>query len=863
MTIPKRSSVPEQSAIYDDSTRMISPPPLYRSDTPSVASSSPLVTPSASTTISASGEDTVKVTVRCRPPSKTEIAKNSESCWDIDSENSRIRLTDVWAAKPGKVRKDFLYGTVFAYGQTASGKTYTNNIPFIGTEEEQGVIPRAVNDVFAIISETTEKEYLLRVSYLEIYNETLRDLLSPESEDLRIHEDKKRGVYVSSLKEEIVTSPKQVMKVIQRGEENRHVSSTDFNLHSSRSHTVFQMIVESREREPGSMPSSPTSQKHKSFLRGADYKRSVQVSQLNLIDLAGSEKATSHSDRRKEGAFINKSLLTLGTVISKLTEDRASSHIPYRDSKLTRMLQSSLSGNARIAVICTISPCHQSLEESQNTLKFASRVKKVVTAASTNQIMDDKALLQKYRNEINDLRVQLISNNEVFSRERETNLTLLQEKQKHEEQMMEMQLVRTALKERIDHLTKLILTSGSISAKNLGEKPMPSLSTQTKASVDDNNDRELERLRRENTELQIVIDELRETIRAQRTELDGILASPSESDISSQAYSQTENYQAMIEKLEQDLQESSSEKSGLESIREHLLATVEQLQQDFAKQKAENEQLAKEVQTLIESIRETQSSTPVDIGVFEHGEEAEQTIRSMKEELVATKSHCATLEQQDHDNKLQIQNLKSQLDDLKSQKDMLPASVLLNHSLDRHNDSNDKNNHKIINENGNSEKSTKKDTLPENDLPEDLSELSDDELNQTNKKLIKSADTTDIQNTQALTVSEQRPSIYMFTMGPELEYLVISLLLSVLVYLLVDTENERVELRCAGLSKSNFNMQISNKYRTGIGVTFINAINVPHNLNPQNHCLYFRQQTMQITQITDIPTSIKPLHFSC
>ncbi|KAG2176117.1 hypothetical protein INT43_005350 [Umbelopsis isabellina] len=825
MTIPKRSSVPEQSAIYDDSTRMISPPPLYRSDTPSVASSSPLVTPTASTTISASGEDTVKVTVRCRPPSKTEIAKKSESCWDIDSENSRISLTDEWAAKPGKVRKDFLYdhvyygsdncllyehsvrpviqstmdgynGTVFAYGQTASGKTYIGKyecwsgvifiafmIQFLnehksclGTEEEQGVIPRAVNDVFAIISETTEKEYLLRVSYLEIYNETLRDLLSPESEDLRIHEDKKRGVYVSSLKEEIVTSPKQVMKVIQRGEENRHVSSTDFNLHSSRSHTVFQMIVESREREPGSMPSSPTSQKHKSFLRGADYKRSVQVSQLvsiaiNLIDLAGSEKATSHSDRRKEGAFINKSLLTLGTVISKLTEDRASSHIPYRDSKLTRMLQSSLSGNARIAVICTISPCHQSLEESQNTLKFASRVKKVVTAASTNQIMDDKALLQKYRNEINDLRVQLISNNEGFSRERETNLTLLQEKQKnnrnlqHEEQMMEMQLVRTALKERIDHLTKLILTSGSISAKNLGERPMPSLSTQTKASVDDNNDRELERLRRENTELQIVIDELRETIRAQRTELDGILAGHSEGDTSSPAHGQIDNYHEMIAKLEQQLQEISGEKSSLESVRDHLLATVEQLQQDFAKQKTENEQLTKEVQTLTESIKETQSVTPVDIDISQHREDAERTMRIMKEELVATKSHCATLEQQDHDNKLHIQNLISELDDLKLQKDMLPASVLPNHSLDRHGDSTDMKNHNIINANGNTEKSTKKDILSENDFPKDLSELSDDELNQTNKKLMKSTDTNNIQNTQELTVSEQPPPIYMFTLG--------------------------------------------------------------------------------------------------
>ncbi|KAI8575688.1 hypothetical protein K450DRAFT_260714 [Umbelopsis ramanniana AG] len=469
-------------------------------------------------------------------------------CWEVDTTHNNIHLTDLWAAKPGKVRKDFLYdnvfygsdnellygksvrpviqstmrgynGTVFAYGQTASGKTY------VSTEDEPGVVPRAVNDVFAIISETTEKEFLLRVSYLEIYNETLKDLLAPDSDDLRIHEDKKRGVYVSSLKEEIVTSPRHVMKVIQRGEANRHVSSTDFNLHSSRSHTVFQLIVESREKEPGSMPGSPTIQKHNSFLR-TDQRRSVQVSQLNLIDLAGSEKAASQTDRRKEGAFINKSLLTLGTVISKLTEDKVSSHIPYRDSKLTRILQSSLSGNARIAVICTISPSHHNLEESQNTLKFASRVKRIVTAAATNEIIDDKALLQKYRNEINDLRVQLQSNNEVFSRERETNITLLQEKQKHEEQLMEMQLVRTALKERIDHLTKLILTSGSISAsKGSNDKPVPSLSNHTKSSPEDrrvehNAKGETERLRRENTELQIIIDDLRETIRMQATKLE-------------------------------------------------------------------------------------------------------------------------------------------------------------------------------------------------------------------------------------------------------------------------------------------------------------------------------------------------------
>ena len=111
MTTAKRSSLPGHSAIYEESNRIISPPPpLYRSDTPSVASVSPLITPTASTGFPVSEEDSVKVTVRCRPPSKTELAKNSEACWEVDTNHNNIRLTDIWAAKPGKVRNDFLYG---------------------------------------------------------------------------------------------------------------------------------------------------------------------------------------------------------------------------------------------------------------------------------------------------------------------------------------------------------------------------------------------------------------------------------------------------------------------------------------------------------------------------------------------------------------------------------------------------------------------------------------------------------------------------------------------------------------------------------------------------------------------------------
>jgi hypothetical protein len=187
---------------------------------------------------------------------------------------------------------------------------------------------------------------------------------------------------------------------------------------------------------PGKKPSSTAPSLGR--LRG-----SVNISQLNLIDLAGSEKAASDVDRRKEGAFINKSLLTLGNVISKLTEDKNSLHIPYRDSKLTRILQSSLSGNARISVIATVSPAFANADETSNTLKFAERVKKVQVRAHQNQVLDDKALLQKYKIEISALRTQLVETNEMLEKERalqdsdlERNIRLQYEEQLHESQLV-------------------------------------------------------------------------------------------------------------------------------------------------------------------------------------------------------------------------------------------------------------------------------------------------------------------------------------------------------------------------------------------------------------------------------------------
>jgi len=342
-------------------------------------------------------------------------------------------------------------GTVMAYGQTASGKTFS----MMGLDEEPGIIPLAVDDVFSYIREQAdEREYLLRVAYIEIYNETINDLLSPSHVELRVMGDKKRGTYISPLTEEIVTTPTQVMKIIRKGEANRHFGSTDYNLKSSRSHTILQIIIESRDS---------STQTATSFLKTKAAKGTVSISQLNLIDLAGSEKADTDTARRKEGAFINKSLLSLGNVISKITADKPT-HIPYRDSKLTRVLQSSLSGNSKISVICTINPDEKSTDETISTLKFAARVKKIPIRAKTNHCLDDNALIQQYKSEISNLRQKLNDTNKQLEMQRSNgDLTqLIAERALFEEKLHQSHLVRVALKERIEHLTRMFLTSGSV-----------------------------------------------------------------------------------------------------------------------------------------------------------------------------------------------------------------------------------------------------------------------------------------------------------------------------------------------------------------------------------------------------------------
>nr|XP_040015793.1 centromere-associated protein E isoform X7 [Gasterosteus aculeatus aculeatus] len=331
-------------------------------------------------------------------------------------------------------------GTIFAYGQTSSGKTFT----MMGGDRIHGVIPLAVDDVFQTIRNCSKKEFLLRVSYMEIYNETVSDLLvdSCKRKPLEVRETINKNIYVADLTEELVTTTSQVLAWIRKGEENRHYAKTKMNERSSRSHTIFRMILESREiGEPAS---------------GEISDGAVIVSHLNLVDLAGSERASqtgAEGTHFKEGVNINRSLFTLSQVIKKLTDESQKGFTNYRDSKLTRILQNSLGGNAKTVIICTITPA--ALDETLSTLQFACTAKKMKNDPHVTEVSDDGALLKRYRNEIVDLKRRLhevSSHTHTSATEKEVLSQLLQEKD---------QLQREQ-EDRIRNLTRLLVSSSNL-----------------------------------------------------------------------------------------------------------------------------------------------------------------------------------------------------------------------------------------------------------------------------------------------------------------------------------------------------------------------------------------------------------------
>ncbi|XP_053600382.1 centromere-associated protein E-like isoform X1 [Plodia interpunctella] len=385
--------------------------------------------------------DNIKVVVKVRPLISREIDRKAVNQWRVKNnslyqvdENGKdvgpcysfdkvygveTKTSDVFkdVAKPiVEAATAGFNGTIFAYGQTSSGKTYTMS----GTEDSPGIIPLAVQNLYEIIKNIPDRDFLVRVSYIEIYNETLKDLLDEEKKNVKVFETLEGEVKVDA-KEHVTTSPEEMLRYLKEGEANRQTGSTNMNEISSRSHSIFQITIESREHIEGEEEAAGC----------------VNVSQLNLVDLAGSERAGHATGLRfKEGTHINKSLSALALVIKQLSED-PNKFANYRDSKLTRILQNSLGGNAKTSIICAVTPA--AVEETISTLQFANRAKAIKNKPEVNAVATDATMIQGLTKQLSQLQSQL---------ETKRNLEVMLESKMN---------VEVNLKNQIAALQKLIL----------------------------------------------------------------------------------------------------------------------------------------------------------------------------------------------------------------------------------------------------------------------------------------------------------------------------------------------------------------------------------------------------------------------
>ena len=360
-------------------------------------------------------EESVKVVVRCRPMSKKEIEDNRQIAISADPKTRSIE--GINPNKQGEKKQftfDFTYnpessqeqifnetalpilnclmqgynGTIFAYGQTGTGKTFTME----GSKtdlNERGLVPRTIEWIFDYIKKASGVQFLVQASFIEIYKEEVRDLLAKNVKNKLNVREKESGVfYVEDCNKVKVESPEEMLKLMVKGRENRKTGATLMNPDSSRSHSIFQIIIENSEEIEGEMK--------------------YKMGKLNLVDLAGSErqdKTGATGERLDEAAKINLSLSILGNVISALVTGK-SGFVPYRESKLTMLLADSLGGNTKTVMIANVGPADYNYDESINTLWYASRAKKIKNKPKINEDPKD-ALLRSYQEEIENMKKAL------------------------------------------------------------------------------------------------------------------------------------------------------------------------------------------------------------------------------------------------------------------------------------------------------------------------------------------------------------------------------------------------------------------------------------------------------------------------
>lgn len=372
----------------------------------------------------------VQVVVRCRPMDEKELARGYMRVVDVfpsrgvveirhprddpSSDNVKVFTFDAvydWNSSQQDLYEetvrplvssvlDGFNGTIFAYGQTGTGKTYT--MEGLKTDHERrGVIPRSFEHIFNHIGRSENMQYLVRASYLEIYQEEIRDLLQPDqSLRFELKEKPDIGVFVKDLSTSVCKSAVEIQQLMNTGNQNRTIGATNMNEHSSRSHAIFLITI-----EMGSIGDTG----------------GIRVGRLNLVDLAGSErqsKTGSSGERLKEASKINLSLSALGNVISALVDGKTT-HVPYRDSKLTRLLQDSLGGNSKTIMVANIGPASYNYEETLTTLRYANRAKNIKNKPRINEDPKD-ALLRQYQEEIGRLKEKLAQKGMVQKRKKKS-----------------------------------------------------------------------------------------------------------------------------------------------------------------------------------------------------------------------------------------------------------------------------------------------------------------------------------------------------------------------------------------------------------------------------------------------------------
>uniref|UniRef100_A0A671MFW8 Kinesin-like protein n=1 Tax=Sinocyclocheilus anshuiensis TaxID=1608454 RepID=A0A671MFW8_9TELE len=362
--------------------------------------------------------DNVKVVVRCRPLNEKEKMMAHKQAVAVDEIRGTITVNklDMTSEPPKTFTFDTVFGpdskqldvynltarpiidsvlegyngTIFAYGQTGTGKTFTME-GVRAVPELRGIIPNSFAHVFGHIAKAEgDTSVFFVISYLEIYNEEVRDLLGKDQmQRLEVKERPDVGVYIKDLSGYVVNNADDMDRIMTLGHKNRSVGATNMNEHSSRSHAIFTITIECSEK-------------------GVDGDQHVRMGKLHLVDLAGSErqgKTGATGQRLKEATKINLSLSTLGNVISALVDGK-STHVPYRNSKLTRLLQDSLGGNSKTMMCANIGPADYNYDETISTLRYANRAKNIKNKARINEDPKD-ALLRQFQKEIEDLKKKL------------------------------------------------------------------------------------------------------------------------------------------------------------------------------------------------------------------------------------------------------------------------------------------------------------------------------------------------------------------------------------------------------------------------------------------------------------------------